>query len=154
MKTSKLTLEKIANGNTSLTGEAVEIARTILANGLYSQFNRYAFFYGYDSEELGDIQDLLLDFKSFGGEIKIKVTTDIHPSGTWSVFGMTLVESLNRLFSELTNKPYLVSDKLENSIFTIKGVKGKFAYNGVLFHYCFAKGRISEQELLEMCRVA
>lgn len=154
MKTSKSTLQQIANGNTSLTGQAVEVARTILTDGLYSQFSRYAFYYGYDSDELGDIQDLLLDFSCFGGEVRMKVSTDIHPFGTWQVFGMKPSITLERLMSEISNMPYAVSQKLENSVFTIKGIKGKFSYISTYFHYCFAEGRISEQQLLEMCRVA
>lgn len=154
MKTSKATIQQIANNEIVLGKEATQVANIILKNGLYSAFNRYAFFYDGDSTNLLDVQDLLLDYKCFGAEIKMKVPACIHPSGTWQTFGMTPSASLERLMQEISNRPDEASEQLENSTFSIKGVKGKFSYISTYFHYCFGEGSITVDELLRMCQVA
>lgn len=58
-------------------------------------------------------------------------------------------EQLPELFWELQEE----IDKNENTEFKIKGMPGVYKYMPVPFHYCFAEGRISEDELLEMIKV-
>lgn len=154
MKANKELIQQIANGETTLAGEPVQVARTILSDGLYSKFSRFAFFYEGENNNLLDVQDLLLDFKCSGAEIRLSVDTDIHPSGKWQVFGMTMDVTLERLFEEISYMSYEVSERLENAVFSIRGLKGKFKYVSTYFHYRFGEGSITETELLEMIRVA
>lgn len=57
-------------------------------------------------------------------------------------------QQLSKLFWEFQKD----MDKNENIEFKIKEMAGVYNYIPVLFHYCFAKGRISENELLEMIK--
>ena len=154
MKTNTSIIQQIANGETSLSGEAVRVANIILNGNLSGKFNRYAFFYDGNGECLADVQDCILDFACFGAEIGMSVDTSVDPSGVYEAGGMTPEVSLKRLFNQISNLPYAVSQKLENSVFTIRGMQGSFSYVSTYFHYCFAKGRINERKLLEMIRIA
>ena len=154
MKIRKELIQQIANGETMLNGEPVDVAKVITTNNLFTKFCKYAFFYDGEDENLFDIQDCLLDFKCFGAEIKIDVDKSIHPSSVYQVFGMTPSIALHRLFDEVNEEMHRWDDKFEGKTFTIKGVKGKFRYLGVMFHYCYAKGRITEDQLLDAIRIA
>lgn len=46
------------------------------------------------------------------------------------------------------------TDEYDGCKFTIRGTDKEYEYVGVLFHYCFGKGRIDEEELLEMLAAA
>ena len=41
--------------------------------------------------------------------------------------------------------------ELEGCAFQIEGDARLFEFNGTMFHYCFAKGRISVDDLLDKC---
>ena len=41
--------------------------------------------------------------------------------------------------------------ELEGCAFQIEGDTRLFEFNGTMFHYCFAKGRISVDDLLDKC---
>ncbi len=57
-------------------------------------------------------------------------------------------EQLLDLFEELQED----MDKNEGVEFKIKGMPGTYKYMPVMFHYCFAEGRITENQLLEAIR--
>ncbi|MBM6866389.1 hypothetical protein H6A66_14610 [Bacteroides caecigallinarum] len=153
MKIEKNIIEKIANGETSLTGEPVDIAKRIVENNLQSKFKSFAFFYKGDGNKILDVQDCLLDFKLFGAEITvIDVPENIHPTRKLQIFGMTFQETLKDLFYELTLNPKKMF-KCECKKFTINGVKGKFKISYTALHYCFGEGSISVEECMAMMRI-
>lgn len=46
------------------------------------------------------------------------------------------------------------TDEYEGCKFTVRGTEKEYVNNGVLFHYCFDKGRITVEELLGMLEVS
>lgn len=95
MKVEKNLIEKVAGGETILKGEAVRIANYIIEKGLQGKFNQFAFYYHGNGNEIYDIQDCLLDFKSHGTEIVINGVPDrINPSGKLIVKSMTIENCL------------------------------------------------------------
>ena len=80
MRIEKNIIEKVANGETFMTGEPVENAKTILKPEVWSSFKRYAFFYEGDDNNLNDIQDCILDFPIHAAEITImEIPKEVHP---------------------------------------------------------------------------
>lgn len=150
MKVEKNLIEKVANGETVLKGEAVEIAKRIIEEGLIPKFKRFAFFYQGDEKEIYDVQDCIIDFRLHGAELNINY---LNPNkGKMTIFGITLEESLKRLFDAFTDNNKLMND-LEDRLFTVNGIKGQFKLSYTALHYCFGEGRISEKECLEMMRI-
>ncbi len=150
MKVEKNLIEKVANGETVLKGEAVEIAKRIIEEGLITKFKKFAFFYQGDEKEIYDVQDCIIDFRLHGAELNINY---LNPNkGKMTIFGITLEESLKRLFDAFTDNNKLMND-LEDRLFTVNGIKGQFKLSYTALHYCFAKGRITEKQCLDMMRV-
>lgn len=69
-----------------------------------------------------------------------------------TIFGITLEESLKRLFDAFTDNNKLMND-LEDRLFTVNGIKDQFKLSYTALHYCFAKGRITEKQCLDMMRI-
>lgn len=153
MRIEKNIIEKVANGETTLTGEVVEIAKKIIQDGLLSKFKKFAFFCQGDHEEMLDVQECILDFKSFGAEITVlEVPEEIHPFRKLQVFGMTIEESLQNLFNELTASGKKL-ELCENKLFTVRGMRGRFRLMYTPLHYCFGEGCISVEECMSMMRI-
>ena len=150
MKVEKNLIEKVANGETVLKDEAVEIAKRVIEEGLITKFKKFAFFYQGDEKEIYDVQDCIIDFRLHGAELNINY---LNPNkGKMTIFGITLEESLKRLFDAFTDNNKLMND-LEDRLFTVNGIKGQFKLSYTALHYCFAKGRITEKQCLEMMRI-
>ncbi|WP_419072226.1 hypothetical protein [Phocaeicola coprocola] len=150
MKVEKNLIEKVANGETVLKGEAVEIAKRIIEEGLITKFKKFAFFYQGDEKEIYDVQDCIIDFRLHGAELNINY---LNPNkGKMTIFGITLEESLKRLFDAFTDNNKIMND-LEDRLFTVNGIKGQFKLSYTALHYCFAKGRITEKQCLDMMRI-
>lgn len=150
MKVEKNLIEKVANGETVLKGEAMEIAKRIIGEGLITKFNKFAFFYQGDEKEIYDVQDCIIDFRLHGAELNINY---LNPNkGKMTIFGITLEESLKRLFDAFTDNNKLMND-LEDRLFTVNGIKGQFKLSYTALHYCFGEGRISEKQCLDMMRI-
>lgn len=150
MKVEKNLIEKVANGETVLKGEAVEIAKRIIEEGLITKFKKFAFFYQGDEKEIYDVQDCIIDFRLHGAELNINY---LNPDkGKMTIYGITLEESLKRLFDAFTDNNKLMND-LEDRLFTVNGIKGQFKLSYTALHYCFGEGRISEEECLDMMRI-
>jgi hypothetical protein len=150
MKVEKNLIEKVANGETVLKGEAVEIAKRVIEEGLITKFKKFAFFYQGDEKEIYDVQDCIIDFRLHGAELNINY---LNPNkGKMTIFGITLEESLKRLFDAFTDNNKLMND-LEDRLFTVNGIKGQFKLSYTALHYCFAKGRITEKQCLDMMRI-
>lgn len=150
MKIEKSIIEKVANGETVLKGEAVEIAKRIIEEGLIPKFKRFAFFYQGDGKEIYDVQDCIIDFRLHGAELNINY---LNPDkGKMTIYGITLEESLKRLFDAFTDNNKLMND-LEDRLFTVNGIKGQFKLSYTALHYCFGEGRISEKKCLDMMRI-
>lgn len=150
MKVEKNLIEKVANGETVLKGEAVEIAKRIIEEGLITKFKKFAFFYQGDEKEIYDVQDCIIDFRLHGAELNINY---LNPNkGKMTIFGITLEESLKRLFDAFTDNNKLMND-LEDRLFTVNGIKDQFKLSYTALHYCFAKGRITEKQCLDMMRI-
>lgn len=153
MKVEKNLIEKVANGETILKGEAVRIAKEIIEKGLQSKFNQFAFYYHGDGNEIYDIQDCLLDFKSHGTEIVInRVPYRINPSEKLIVKSMTIENCLKKLFNTMTDYMQFI-DMLDGKEFYIKHDRKLYRISYTALHYCFAKGRINEKQCLEMMRI-
>lgn len=150
MKVEKNLIEKVANGETVLKGEAVEIAKRIIEEDLITKFKKFAFFYQGDEKEIYDVQDCIIDFRLHGAELNINY---LNPNkGKMTIFGITLEESLKRLFDAFTDNNKLMND-LEDRLFTVNGIKGQFKLSYTALHYCFGEGRISEKQCLDMMRI-
>lgn len=150
MKVEKNLIEKVAKGETVLKGEAVEIAKRIIEEGLITKFKKFAFFYQGDEKEIYDVQDCIIDFRLHGAELNINY---LNPNkGKMTIFGITLEESLKRLFDAFTDNNKLMND-LEDRLFTVNGIKDQFKLSYTALHYCFAKGRITEKQCLDMMRI-
>lgn len=150
MKVEKNLIEKVANGETVLKGEAVEIAKRIIEEGLITKFKKFAFFYQGDEKEIYDVQDCIIDFRLHGAELNINYLNPNKEKMT--IFGITLEESLKRLFDAFTDNNKIMND-LEDRLFTVNGIKGQFKLSYTALHYCFAKGRITEKQCLDMMRI-
>lgn len=150
MKVEKNLIEKVANGETVLKGEAVEIAKRIIEEGLITKFKKFAFFYQGDEKEIYDVQDCIIDFRLHGAELNINYLN--QNKGKMTIFGITLEESLKRLFDAFTDNNKLMND-LEDRLFTVNGIKGQFKLSYTALHYCFGEGRISEKQCLDMMRI-
>lgn len=150
MKVKKNLIEEVAKGETVLKGEAVEIAKRIIEEGLITKFKNFAFFYQGDEKEIYDVQDCIIDFRLHGAELNINY---LNPNkGKMTIFGITLEESLKRLFDAFTDNNKLMND-LEDRLFTVNGIKGQFKLSYTALHYCFGEGRISEKQCLDMMRI-
>lgn len=153
MKVEKNLIEKVANGETILKGETVRIANYIIEKGLQSKFNQFAFYYHGNGNEIYDIQDCLLDFKSHGTEIVINGVPDrINPSGKLIVKSMTIENCLKKLFNTMTDYMQFI-DMLNGKEFCIKHDRKLYRISYTALHYCFAKGRITEKQCLDMMRI-
>lgn len=146
MKVSKEKIQAYALDE-NCSKEVKRVAEHILNQNLFSRFNRFAFYYS--GQEDADLIDCLLDFSCFGAELKIEVPSDVHPFKSMQFFGMTPEESLSRLFDETTDRPGL-SEVLEGCRFTMEGSRKTYIYSSSIMHYCFAKGRISVAEALDI----
>lgn len=64
--------------------------------------------------------------------------------------GISVDTALQEMWYDTCDDP----DEYEGCKFTIRGTDKEYVNNGVLFHYCFDKGRITVEELLGMLEVA
>lgn len=150
MRLEKDIIRKVAKGKTCLKCQAVEVAKKIIADGLISKFKKFAFLYQGSGNEIYDVQDCIIDFRLHGAQININY---LNPDkGKLTIFGITLEESLKRLFDAFTDNNKLMND-LEGRLFTVNGIKGQFRLSYTALHYCFAEGRITEKECLKMMRI-
>lgn len=153
MRIEKNIIEKVANGETFMTGEPVENAKTILKPEVWSSFKRYAFFYEGDDDNLNDIQDCILDFPIHAAEITVMdIPKEVHPGERLKISGMLPKYSLEKLFWELTDDDEK-RELCEEKPFKIRGVKGKFKVLYTALQYCFGEERISVKECLDMMRI-
>lgn len=153
MKIERNIIEKVANGETVLKGKTVEIAKRILNEKLQSRFMRYAYFYKGNGKDLNDIQDCILDFSCEGTQIIITdVPYRINPSGKLVVKSMTAKGCLKKLFHTMTDFEQYI-DILDGKEFKIKFEQKLYRISYTMLHYCFAKGRITEQQCLDMMRI-
>lgn len=153
MKIEKNIIEKVANGETVLKGEAVRIAKDIVKNNLLSKFKQYAFYYRGNGNEIYDVQDCILDFRVHGTEIIVKEVPDrINPSGNLIIKAMTIEVCLKKLFETMTQYMQFI-DLLNGKEFCIKHEQKLYRISYTALHYCFAKGRITEKECLDMMRI-
>lgn len=153
MKVEKNLIEKVAKGETILRGEAVRIAKVIIKNGLQGKFKQFAFFYQGDGNEICDVQDCILDFNIHGSEIVVnEVPYRVNPSGKLIVKSMTIENCLRKLFDTMTNYMQFI-DMLNGKEFCIRHERGSYRISYTALHYCFAKGRITEKECLDMMRI-
>lgn len=146
MKVSKEKIQAYALGQ-NCSHEVQKVAERILNHNLFKRFNRFAFYYLGEGD--ADIIDCLLDFSCFGAELKIEVPQEVHPFKSMQFFGMTPEESLFRLFDEINDRPGL-SDVMEGRKFTVEGSRRTYVYSSTIMHYCFAKGRISVKQALDI----
>lgn len=153
MRIEKNTIEKVANGETFMTGEPVENAKTILKPEVWTSFKRYAFFYEGDDDNLNDIQDCILDFPIHAAEITVMdIPKEVHPSERLKISGMLPKYSLEKLFWELTDDDEK-RDLCEGKTFKIRGVKGKFKLLFSALQQCFGDELISMKKCLNMMRI-
>ena len=158
MKVNKQLVQEVANGkydSYDTHGEMKRAAQRILEEKVVSKFSTFCFrmFGGELPDNVMDVFDAFVDFSLHGAELRVQCDKSIHPSGLWRVPGMTFKDSLKKLFVKTSQDEGLLWN-LYRKEFSIEGVKGKFVFEPTAFHYCFAKGRINEKEMLEMCRAA
>lgn len=146
MKVSKEQIQAYALGK-NCAKDVQGIAEQIVSENLFNRFKRFAFYCKGDSE--ADLIDCLRDFSGFGGELKIEVPKEVHPFKHFQFFGMTPQQSLFALFNYTIEHPRLM-DVMEGRLFTVAGSRKKYAYSSTIMHYCFAKGRISVEEALDI----
>lgn len=153
MKVEKNLIEKVANGETILKGEAVRIAKDILRSGVWSRFSRYAFFYEGEGNNLNDLQDCITDFPIFAAEITVMdVPKEVHPSCKLKISGMVPKYSLEKLFWLLNDDENLRS-LCEGKTFKIRSVKGNFRLSYDYLQKCFGDELIPMKQCLDMMRV-
>lgn len=146
MKVSKKQLQAYVLGMNC--GQEVQVvAERVINENLYSRFKRFAFYYHGNTD--ADLKDCLLDFNSFGGELKIEVPKEVHPFKCLQFFGMTPKDSLSSLYYQTLDRPEL-AEAIEGNSFVIYGRCGIYAYSSTIMHYCFAEGRISIEDALDM----
>ena len=157
MKANKQFVQEVANGKYSdydSHGEMQRSARMILENKVVSKFSAFCFrmFGGDIPDNMGDIYDAFVDFAIHGSEVSVWNTKE--NDNVYKFGGMTERESLHAMNAWVwcmhQKKGY---EWLEDCEFKIRGVSGKYHLSLANFHYCFAKGRISEKQLLEYCKV-
>lgn len=130
------------------------IAKSILTQGLQAQFNEYLA--AYIGESILDVYDCLQDFSTHGAKIEL-----VSSSGATlaTFFGMNPAHTMQQLndylWSQIDHTPRNWQavgqnskrwDELEQCTFTLGGVARPVVLT--YFHYCFAKGRITVNELL------
>lgn len=158
MKINKQFVQEVANGkydDYDTHGEMKRAAQRILEEKVVSKFSTFCFrmFGGELTDNVMDIFDAFVDFAIHGAELSVRCDKSVHPSGAYRVSGMTFKDSLKKLFKRTVADEGLFWNLCKKE-FTIAGIKGRFVVDPTAFHYCFAKGRINEKEVLEMCRVA
>lgn len=154
MRIEKSLIEKIANGETFLTGETVANAKTILKPENWNAFSKFALSYEGDDDNLNDAQDCILDFPLFNAELTVMdIPKEIHPSGEWQVFGMIPEHSLEKLFYELIDNNERLRTQFEGKTFSIRGVEGKFKVSFETLQKWFYSEFMSFKQCLEMMRV-
>lgn len=157
MKINKRFVQEVANGkydSYDTHGEMKRAAQRILDNKLVSEFSKYSRFH-LDKHpwHVMDVYDAFVDFALHRTAITV-----CHPEEKGRVYrfkGMTVEESLEKMntwvWETHQTKGY---QWLENCEFQVEGKSDKYHLCLANFHYCFAKGRINESQLLEACRVA
>lgn len=153
MKVEKNLIEKVANGETFMKGEPVEIAKGILKPGIWSRFRKYAFLYEGDDNNLNDLQDCIIDFPIFAAEVTVMdVPKEVHHVGKLQMSGMLPKYSLEKLFWMLNDDENLRS-LCEGKIFKIRSVKGNFKLSYNFLQQCFGDELIPMKQCLEMMRI-
>lgn len=143
IEVKNITLKQIANGKVFDSEEAVKVAKRILDTKRSSEFNKYRFFYPGANFSKPDLLDCLLDFNIFAGEVKLYKGKNAYKQ----FLGFTKEETLAALSEFL-----FINNEEEDLTFSVRGYKDRFPVNLTFFHYCFAKGRISVDEMLDMLR--
>lgn len=159
MKINKQFIQEVANGKYKeydSHGEMQRAAQRILDEKVVSKFQKFCFFiYGKDvPDNVMDIFDAFVDFVSHGAKIRLEIPEGYYP-GFVQIFGMTLIESMEKLHYWLTtNWEVFEYGDLERIEFTVKGIRGRFKINMAANHYIFVKGCGNEKDFLEWCRIA
>ena len=158
MKINKQFIQEVANGkyrDYDVHGEMQESARRILDEKIVSKFQTFCFrIYGKElPDNVVDVYDAFVDFALHGSQVLVWNTKENDK--VYKFEGMTEKESL----CKMNEWVWKVHDKigykwLEDCEFKLIGESGKYHLSLANFHYCFVKGRISEKQLLEYCRVA
>lgn len=143
LEVKNITLKEIANGKVFDDKEAIEVAKRILDAKKSSEFNKFRFFYPGANASRADLRDCLTDFNLFAGEVKLYKGKNAYKQ----FLGFTKEETLAAL-SEFI----FINNEEEDLTFSVRGYKGRFPVNLTFFHYCFAKGRISVDEMLNMLK--
>lgn len=152
MKINESIIQQVANGETTLTGEPVGVAKQILASGMFPYFVQFIQFHDGDSDNILDVSDMLLDFSALVTIIEMPVPVDICASGIYNAIGITDSDGLKNMYTSITEMGCSFADSLEGKKFTISGTSGTYQYLSTYFHYCYGEGAITESELLNMIR--
>lgn len=64
-------------------------------------------------------------------------------------------ESTEDVLNQLSDWAFFEQDftKIEGCTFQISGMPGLYEFSGTYFHYCFGKGRIDADQLLETIKI-
>ena len=160
MKINKQFVQEVANGKYKgydSHGEMQRAAQRILDEKVVSKFQAFCFrVYGKEMpDNMMDVFDAFVDFAIHGAEIRLEIPNENGVIGNVQLFGMTLSQSLDRLHRWIMrNYEKIGYESMEQIRFKVNGVKGRFKINLSAHHYTFAKGRCTEFDFLEWCRVA
>lgn len=157
MKVNKQFVQEVANGKYSdydTRGEMKRAAQRILDNRLVTEFAKYSRFHlEGKSWHVMDVYDAFVDFALHGTAVTV-----CHPDEKDRVYrfnGMTVEECLEKMNDWVWEIHQTKGNQwLESCDFQVEGKPEKYHLSLANFHYCFAKGRISEKQLLGFCRVA
>lgn len=158
MKINKQFVQEVANGKYKeydSHGEMQRAAQRILDEKVVSKFQAFCFsVYGKEMPgNVMDVYDAFVDFAIHGSEVSVWNTKENDK--VYKFNGMTERESLRAMNAWVWDvhkkKGY---EWLEDCEFKIRGISGKYHLSLANFHYCFVKGRISEEKLLNYLRVA
>lgn len=132
----------------SQSTEVIEIVAMIKARRLESEFNSYLATYDGGDNNLLDYMDAVLDFPR---SVLIEVCT---PASRHTFSGADTDEAMEQLNSWLWQQVKLTPnmwDKIERYTFQIGTITRRVCLT--YFHYCYAKGRITVDELLRYSEV-
>lgn len=136
-----VTLQMIAYGKIDYAGkEAKLVANKIINENMEAMFEKFRRMDLYANESVADLLDTVVNFSIFNAEIILYV--NFLDLGKRQFFGMKKEETLLALYVFAQQYP---PKNMNTCKFKIRGI---FSFNDYLFHQCFAKGRISIDELI------
>lgn len=141
-----VTVQMILDGDILyLAGEGRLVMKEIVEAGMEKEWKLWRLRDPDSNGSLMDLFDTIVNFPLFYREARLYGSIFHLPS--LQFFGMTEEESLKEMYDFCMSIPI---DKIDTCKFNIRGIKGMFQYNSYLFHMCFAKGRISVAQLMQM----